>query len=53
MALCGAKTRSGEPCKRHTVPGAPGSIGPVRGIRTLACVELVNTLGECRLLNCV
>lgn len=23
MALCGAKTRSGEPCKRHAVPGSP------------------------------
>lgn len=22
MALCGAKTRSGEPCKRHAVPGS-------------------------------
>ena len=22
MALCGAKTRSGEPCKRHPVPGS-------------------------------
>lgn len=22
MALCGAKTRSGEPCKRHSVPGS-------------------------------
>ena len=23
MALCGAKTRSGEPCKRHAIPGSP------------------------------
>lgn len=23
MAHCGAKTRSGEPCKRHAVPGSP------------------------------
>ena len=22
MALCGAKTRSGEPCKRHAIPGS-------------------------------
>ena len=22
MALCGSKTRSGEPCKRHAVPGS-------------------------------
>ncbi|ROM94404.1 HGGxSTG domain-containing protein [Pseudomonas brassicacearum] len=43
MALCGAKTRSGEPCKRHAVPGSSRcklhggkSSGPPKGSKNAA-----------------
>lgn len=43
MALCGAKTRSGEPCKRHAVPGSSRcklhggkSSGPSKGSKNAA-----------------
>lgn len=43
MAHCGAKTRSGEPCKRHAVPGSARcklhggkSTGPAKGNKNAA-----------------
>lgn len=43
MALCGAKTRSGEPCKRHAIPGSSRcklhggkSSGPPKGSKNAA-----------------